>query len=65
MENNTIERIPEPIMATLVVTCPCGLARLLDPGYKVGDTITLTPCPRCGAGFKGILVTPHQLDEIL
>lgn len=57
--------VPERIMATLVITCYCGLARLTDPGLSVGDRVHLDPCPKCGQPFNGILVDPHRIDEIL
>lgn len=61
MENN----VPERISSHLVITCYCGIARLIDPGHSVGDRIELAPCPKCGAAFKGILVDPYRIEETL
>lgn len=42
----------------LYITCYCGLARLLpeDTDMSEGAVVTLAPCPKCGAGFSGIVV---------
>lgn len=57
--------IPQPITSTLVITCYCGLARLLPEGLEVGDRVLLSPCPKCGAPFDGVLVDPHRIDSNL
>ena len=38
---------------TPMITCSCGLKRLLPSKIRHGQRFHLVPCPLCGAAFKG------------
>lgn len=46
----------------LVVTCYCGLARLIPEEAQVGSAFRLAPCPACGSSFEGVLVDEHVVE---
>lgn len=56
---------PTPFKSTLVITCYCGIARLLPDNVQLIEDaiIELPPCGRCGIPFRGRYIGNDQIES--